>query len=60
MHYLAGITLVGLQQQSLLVAAAAPSGGVIEQAFAAAVQGVVLHIAGRLLAETLVVGRHIA
>ena len=59
-HQLAGVAGVGLQQQRLLMAAAAGAGAVVEQAFAAAMDHIMFTVAGGLCAERLVMGRHIA
>ncbi len=60
MHQLAGIATVGLQEQPAFMAAAAPSGAIVEQTLAATLDPVHLRIARGWRAEGTVMGRHVA
>lgn len=58
-HQLSSIAAVGLQQQALLMTAAAYASAVIEQPFAAIVRGVMGLITGERQAERRIVGGHV-
>lgn len=59
MHQFAGVPRVGLQQNRLLMAAAANAGTIIKLALASITRIVHRRIAGQRLTESVVVRRHI-